>query len=311
LLGVAASLGPHRASSRRWSERCTQQSGLGPEEEIAMETLSPVLGRRLSVLAEMPRHARGLSERATRFIDLFDRSFLISLEHRTDRRREAAVELGRIGLSLGSPKLELHLARRPPDRGSFQTIGERGCFESHLSVLKRARALGCEKTLVFEDDIGFRNNFEIEEPGLVAELARTEWDLVHFGYRPAQVADRSSTMQRLFPFSRDIIGATCYGVRGRILDRLIAYLEEIAARPPKHFAGGPMPVDGAYNVFRWQHADVKRFIGIPDIAYQRSSRSDIAVLPWFDRTQLVLELASGARSLKFALAARVLRGIRK
>jgi hypothetical protein len=40
----------HRASSRRWSERCTQQSGLGPEEEIAMQTLSPVLGRCLSAL---------------------------------------------------------------------------------------------------------------------------------------------------------------------------------------------------------------------------------------------------------------------
>lgn len=88
-----------------------------------------------------------------------------------------------------------------------------------------------------------------------------------------------------------------YGVNGRVLDRLVAFLELVMSRPPGHPDGGPMHVDGAFSTFRQQNPDVLTLAASPSLGWQRSSRSDIASNRWYDRTPVSRELVGLARRL--------------
>ena len=72
----------------------------------------------------------------------FTQTRIINLIDRPDRRKEMSSQLARIGAL--SANVRFFDAQRPPDRGEFPSLGARGCFESHLSILRSARdeALG-------------------------------------------------------------------------------------------------------------------------------------------------------------------------
>ncbi|MEX1060616.1 MAG: glycosyltransferase family 25 protein, partial [Methyloceanibacter sp.] len=65
---------------------------------------------------------------------------IINLEHRTDRRIAMQKQLSRIGW-----QAEFFAAIRPDIAADFPSIGARGCFLSHLAVLKNARDAGAKQ----------------------------------------------------------------------------------------------------------------------------------------------------------------------
>ena len=73
----------------------------------------------------------------TALLERFDRVRIVNLKARADRRREMRGELARLGLGLDD-RIALHEACRPDDRGDFPSLGARGCFLSHLTVLDQA-----------------------------------------------------------------------------------------------------------------------------------------------------------------------------
>jgi hypothetical protein len=78
-------------------------------------------------------------------LDYFDRIYVINLPARTDRKREMEEQLARIGLSFAHPRVSLFAAIRPHEPGGFDTIGARGCFSSHLEVLRDAHRRGLNR----------------------------------------------------------------------------------------------------------------------------------------------------------------------
>src|SRR5829696_6763409 len=92
-------------------------------------------------------------------LDVFQKIYVINLAARTDRRREMQEQFGRIGMRLDDPKVELFEAIRPDDADGFPSVGSRGCFLSHLGVLKRASASRLESILILEDDLNFADDF--------------------------------------------------------------------------------------------------------------------------------------------------------
>ena len=83
----------------------------------------------------------------------FAHIFIINLEHRADRRKEISKQLALINLNFDSPNVDLFKAIRPSDASGFESVGARGCFLSHLGVLRQAMSLG--NVLVLEDDLDF------------------------------------------------------------------------------------------------------------------------------------------------------------
>lgn len=205
---------------------------------------------------------------------LFDRVYIINLVERADRRREMAVELGRIGLGLEDPLVQLFPAVRPADRGDFESVGARGCFLSHLGVLKDAVGRGFQSILILEDDVDWT-------PAALAGGAKAEalmqpaWAFLHGGQGHDRAeADGTIRLVALAP-DQDFRLTHFIGLRGAIIGQLVSYLEAMLARPAGSPEGGPMHVDGAYSWFRRAHPDVVACVCAPSVAQQRSSRSDI------------------------------------
>jgi len=213
----------------------------------------------------------------------FESIYIINLPSRADRRSEIGAQLARIGLSLDAPGVNIFPAVRPADAGPFSSIGARGCFMSHLGVLKAAT--GRRNVLILEDDLDFVDN--ISAPNLPVD-----WGMFYGGAR--HELETSGPLTAAPPSAG--LGCTHFvAINGGLIADLAAYLEAMLARPAGDPAGGPMHVDGAYSHFRADHPDVVTYVATPELGFQRPSRTDIHALPWFDRTPGVREVVQWIR----------------
>lgn len=229
-----------------------------------------------------------------------DRAFVINLAARTDRRQEMQDELARVGLG-DDPAVRFFDAVRPEDPGEFPSLGARGCFESHLGVLRAADAAGIERLAIFEDDLDFTDDYGVRSPAVAAALADRDWRLFYGGCDLVRgEADDMRDGPFLRPHASTGVQTThfvCF--RGReTIATAIRFLETLAGRQAGDPKGGPMHVDGAYNWLRRAHPDWLVLIADPPIGMQRASRSDIAARRWYDEAPLVRDIVGALRKLK-------------
>jgi len=226
-------------------------------------------------------------------LSMFDQVFIINLASRTDRKREVEHQLSRLGLGFDHPQVTLFKASRPEDKGEFQTVGTRGCYESHLGVIRAALGGSGERFLVLEDDMDLSPDFETRLPGLAENTQLRGWD-IFYGFSPeaggppvAEFApDKAIECLHFFGFSR------------AVAEQAEPYLAAIYSRPDGDPRGGAMHVDGAWSWFRRGHPQF-RTIGIsPALAEQRPSRTDIHDLNWYDRIPLLQPVLNALRRLK-------------
>src|SRR4051794_9290562 len=115
-------------------------------------------------------------------IDYFDCIYIINLPERLDRRNEMEEQLNKINLSLAHPKIHLFSAIKPDSAGEFDSIGARGCFMSHLGILKHAKSCQYKRILLLEDDLNFTSNFTSRIDQVIGELGVYNWQLFYGGY---------------------------------------------------------------------------------------------------------------------------------
>jgi hypothetical protein len=120
----------------------------------------------------------------------FDALYVINLPERADRRREMAAQLAKVGLALDHPAVRVFPAIRPEARGEFPSIGARGCFLSHLALLRDAEACGVERIMIAEDDLNFARDFADRITGIARTLERTRWDVFYGGHLNVPVIER-------------------------------------------------------------------------------------------------------------------------
>jgi hypothetical protein len=221
-------------------------------------------------------------------LEIFDRVFVINLPARTDRRREIAAEFARVGSSLRASNVMVFPAVRPTEAAGFDTIGARGCFLSHLAVLEEAAGAGLRRILVLEDDANFAPGFAERSAGLAAALSTRDWGMFYGGYTIAPQTRAglqavAAGLARLAPEAE--VGTTHFiGFQAAAIAALGPYFRAMLRRPAGHSDGGPMHVDGAYCWFRRAHPEIATLLAVPEIGYQRSSRTDVHDLTWRDRT---------------------------
>jgi glycosyl transferase family 25 len=216
---------------------------------------------------------------------------VINLAHRTDRRAEMESQLRSVGWTG-----EFFAAIRPREAAGFPSIGARGCFLSHLAVLRTARERGVSKLIILEDDLDFAAGFKVRWDDLQAKLDSIEWSITYAGHMlPAAPAGL-----HLLPPTTGVQCAHFVVIHRNAIATLIDNLEMISNRRPGNPLGGPMHVDGAYSTTRAQNAHLNTFYVSPVLGYQRSSRTDIGDLKWFDRMQVLRPLVAAIRDLKTA-----------
>ena len=226
--------------------------------------------------------------------DLFGCTYVINLPERKDRRKAILRELEQLGMPLTPGKLEIFSAVRPSDAAGFPSPGVRGCFLSHLGVLKEAQRRKLPAVLILEDDLTFSPLILLDFSALRFALEHQMWDFVYLGHVEKVP---SETPLALVPFSGPLVTAHFYGVNGSILDPLIEYLELVLTRPPGHPLGGPMHFDGALTMFRQANPTARTLIAQPNLGWQRSSRSDLHS-NWFQQAPVFGEMYDAARLIR-------------
>ena len=232
-------------------------------------------------------------------LSCFERIYVINLKSRADRRVEMAEQLERVGLGLASPQVQLFEAVRPDSPGAFPSIGTRGCFMSHLQVLRDARDRGLASVLILEDDLNFVKDFGTRFEPVRRCLQQQPWGMFYGSYTFYGEAPTLPDAPCVQADAQLPISTTAFvAVHGAWIGRLIKYLEAMLQRPAGDPAGGPMHVDGAYCWFRAAYPEMACWLAHPSLGYQRSSQTDIHPPRWFDRVQPVAAVVSILRKLR-------------
>ena len=219
-------------------------------------------------------------------------NYIINLPERTDRRAEMEKQLGLAGLDA-----TFFPAIRPDAADGFPSIGARGCFMSHLSVLKAAAGQR-RHLLIMEDDLDFVDDFRCQWSAIAQEIEKKSWSIFY----PAHVIDGLPAGLQEVPAAQGIMCTHFLLVHRDALAGLIAGLVGILRRPPGHPDGGLMHVDGAYSTLRFQNPALRTFAYSPALGRQRPSRSDIAGLKFYDRFSALRFGANFYRTLKRSIA---------
>lgn len=233
-------------------------------------------------------------------LSVVDHVFVINLPHRTDRRGEMAAQLARLGLGFDHPQVTLFAATRFDGPGDFPSVGARGCFMSHLGVLREIAQAGIPRALVLEDDADFSRHFETRLPALAPVLAQAGWDMF-YGWPPGRHADpdvAGDTRLREVPPDQPVGMLHFFAITGAAAARAVPFLETLLTRPLGDPAGGPMHVDGALCWFRAANPDLRTLAPEVPLSVQRPSRSDITRDKWFDRIDALAGPLSALRRAK-------------
>lgn len=145
----------------------------------------------------------------------------------------------------------------------------------------------------------FSSNFLLRIRGILAEQAQSGWGMFYGGYKLA-VAMNALLKVKLSIVPCEVAIQTTHfiGFQQPIIAMLFDYLERVLSRPGGDPEGGTLHVDGAYSRFRSQHPDVVTSIAIPELGHQRSSKTDIHELWWYDRWLGVKSLVAVLRQFK-------------
>ncbi|QEA12483.1 glycosyltransferase family 25 protein [Comamonas flocculans] len=232
---------------------------------------------------------------ALSFFDNFGKIWIINLPHRVDRRREMERQLRRVGVLAHDPRITFFPAIRPDDAGGFPTIGTRGCFMSHLAVLREIQTSDAKFALILEDDC----NFDLRAVNNLTNHILLKNTMMYGGVLNT-VKSQPQGKEGFVAVGADmaLMGAHCIAVEPKVAKDIADYFEKILRRPPGDPEGGPMHVDGAYSWYRKMHPERATVLAVPEIAYQRSSATDIHEGRSIRRSILPVPLISFLRKMK-------------
>jgi hypothetical protein len=204
------------------------------------------------------------------FFSAFDSIRIISLATRSDRRQQILSELRAYALSPGQQGVAFFDAIRPSEAGGFPSVGARGCFISHLTMLREARDKGVNRLLVLEDDAMFLP--ELAHSSILRDFCLNgEWDFLYPGHFLPPV----SGPIRWIATHENILCTHAYAVHQRVIPKLITFLETCLEREPGDPLGGPMHLDAAFHTFRQSNPDLQTYRTSQSLFVQRSTTSDV------------------------------------
>ena len=199
-------------------------------------------------------------------IDYFDRTAIINLTERADRRAATREEFKRAGWQIENQKADFFTASRPEIAAGFPSAGVRGCLLSHMNVIKNAKHDNLSNILIMEDDIAFIADINKIADEALQELDQTDWGFLYLGH---EHASELSTKKRLEEITQPLLLKHFYAVNGHIFERFLHFLEQVLERPPGHPDGGPMYYDGALTTFRMQNRDINTFVVVPSLGVSK------------------------------------------
>jgi glycosyl transferase, family 25 len=228
-------------------------------------------------------------------IEHFERSYIINLSDRADRRRQVGKEFKSHGIDIPNDKVRFYNATRPTEKAGFESVGTRGCFTSHRNILDLANQDRLRNVLIFEDDVSFRSVDAAFEQKLINQVSHGDWDILYFGYL---LPSDDGLVGPLARWQNGVRGTHFYAVNGPFIGKLLQYMNECEILPLGHPYGGPLSPDAVQNHMQLVVPNIKVFLSAPSLAHQRSSRTDVAANEILDEIVWLRPFLLGGRAIK-------------
>ncbi len=232
--------------------------------------------------------------------DAFDQVRIINLRERADRRAGVEKELARIGFADIAPPVSFYFAERPRPVPAGE-YAPKGSLISHREVIREALRAGAGSLLVIEDDVFFTDPPAGAVDAVLAAMARTDWDIIYFGRLSAEGEAGEGPLVRC---RKGVIGGQFYGMTRSYMEGVLDFLDSLGK--PERGMGEVRPVyrDGAFGLYAERNPGVRQYLAEPNLALQRSSRTDLHRLAAYDRIPGLRDLAEAARNLRNSLRKR-------
>jgi glycosyl transferase family 25 len=132
-----------------------------------------------------------------------------------------------------------------------------------------------------EDDIALSSCLLRIAPSVDRILKQGDWGFIYFGHYATgfdQIADRNTDPGQISfnEWRQDLRTTYFYAVNGSIFPMLIEHLSAVENGLSGDQEMGPMPIDGAMNIFRRKNPSIQCLIANPRLGWQSSIRSDIS-----------------------------------
>ena len=125
----------------------------------------------------------GQEEAMNSSFDFFDEIYCINLERRTDRWDQCKSEFDKIGIADRVIKFDAFDNKENP---------KKGCYDSHLSVIKLAYERKLKNVLIFEDDVAFLKKYDDKIlRKSIKSLNETNWEFFYLGGLERRIKPRS------------------------------------------------------------------------------------------------------------------------
>ncbi len=223
--------------------------------------------------------------------DWFDHVYIVNLPDRADRRAETCEEFARTGVTIPNDHVTFFAATRPKDKGEFPSLGSLGNMISQTRVLAEALERDHERVLICEDDLHLLEVSDTDVTAVLSDLKTQQWNIALLGYLEPEEPPLDHT--GLIDWQGDTLGVQFWAIQGRAtIQAFHDYLVAVRNRPSGHPDGGSMFFDGAFNMVRTKVPDIHFRLATPNLAGQRSSRTDIHALRFYDRIEPFKSIAS-------------------
>lgn len=199
-----------------------------------------------------------------------DKIFVINLPHRTDRleRFDQSSKMHNFEYEVfeafnGKEKIDDNFeyegikVGEPYIRPSYFK-GQIGCLLSHLKLIEHCKNLNYSNVMIFEDDCGFRGDFN-NRLDFLMEVVNTNWDLLYLSGSVPEFIEHFDGYSRI----SKILTTHSYMINSRIYDLVIDNFKS------KIFS---KEVDMCYSDI---HSMCNSYVSIPFLTYQDDGYSDI------------------------------------
>ncbi|MFY0660025.1 MAG: hypothetical protein JXR15_05985 [Shimia sp.] len=228
-------------------------------------------------------------------LDHFDHVYIVNLPYRDDRRTETIADFARVGVSIPNAHISFFEASRPTEKGEFPSIGSLGNFLSQTRVLADALEKGYERILICEDDLELNDLPDTTVAKVLTDLKTTHWSIAALGYLEPETPPTETI--GLTEWTGGTRGTQFWAIQGDSIRAFHDYLELVRSRPSGHPEGGSMFFDGAFNMVRTIVPGTSFRLATPCLAGQRSSRTDIHDLRFYDRVEPFRSIVGALRKL--------------
>jgi len=202
--------------------------------------------------------------------DHFDHVYIVNLPYRDDRRRETIADFARVGMTIPNEHITFFEASRPTEKGY-------------------------ERILICEDDLELNELPDTTVAKVLSDLKTTHWSVAALGYLEPETPPTDTV--GLSEWTGGTRGTQFSAIQGDSIRAFHDYLELVRSRPSGHPEGGSMFFDGAFNMVRTIVPGTTFRLATPCLAGQRSSRTDIHDLRFYDRVEPFRSIVGALRKV--------------